>query len=106
MQFGADALQEHVATLIPAWCTDHGFGSDLVTVSTFTELAAKLLSSLPGALSMASVGPDVRLSDEDSVPERTIDRLANNNAVSPFAQGEDPRASRGQQQDGPAQAGS
>ena len=97
------ALQGQVEGLIADWCATNGFGSDPVTVSTFIELATKLLTSLLGGLSMASVRPNLRPRDEDSVSESITDYLVNNNALSSFAQEEDPRASRGQQQDGPAQ---
>ena len=48
MQQGAQ--QGQVEGLIMDWCATNGFGSDPVTISTFTELAAKLLNALPDGL--------------------------------------------------------
>jgi len=41
------AMQEQMEQVIPAWCMENGFGEDPVTLSTFTELAVRLLSILP-----------------------------------------------------------
>ncbi len=45
MQQGAQ--QGQVEGLITDWCATNGLGSNPVTISTFTELAAKLLNALP-----------------------------------------------------------
>ena len=41
------AMQEQMEQVIPEWCAENGFGDDPVTLSTFTELAVRLLSVLP-----------------------------------------------------------
>jgi hypothetical protein len=41
---------------IAEWCTENGFGSDPVIVSTITGLATRLLDSVPYALSYDCLG--------------------------------------------------
>lgn len=48
-------VPRHVEEAIIDWCTTNGFGSDPVTISTFTELASKLLASIGERLSDCGV---------------------------------------------------
>jgi hypothetical protein len=86
------AQQGQVEGLITDWCATNGFGSDPVTISTFTELAAKLLSALPEGVSqredMPLLRPDVLLADEDLLTDTATDESATNNLLSPYIRGE------------------
>ena len=85
------APQGHMEGLITDWCAANGFGSDPVTVSTFTELASRLINALPSGLSndeiATSVRPTICLTNEDLVTESSTDPLVKNNLPSPFAKG-------------------
>ncbi len=76
----ADTMQEQMERVIPAWCTENGFGDDPVTVSTFTQLAVKLLSVLPQDLPMSqrmlTLQPDMLLADEHSFAYTVTDDFA------------------------------
>jgi hypothetical protein len=89
-------LQGHVKGLMTDWCAENGFGSDPTTVSTFTELANKLLDTLAGGMpaddTLASFGTGLHLSDEETVGESVTDRLVDDSLLSPFAKGESHRA--------------
>ncbi len=78
--------QEDVEGLIANWCAENGFGSDPVTLSTFEDLAYRLLDALSDRISydykidtVPSLTPGVDLSDGDSV-----DRLLKDSLLSPF----------------------
>jgi hypothetical protein len=89
-------LQGHVKGLMTDWCAENGFGSDSTTVSTFTELANKLLDTLAGGMpsddTLASFGTGLRLSDEETVRESATDQLVDDSLFFSFAEGESDRA--------------
>ena len=94
------AMQEQMEHVIPEWCAENGFGDDPVTLSTFTELAVRLLSVLPRDLSqdthVPSIEPDVCLVDQCLVANRVTDGFVKQSLLRPFAKGETPRTqSRG-----------
>ena len=80
-------LQGHVKGLMTDWCAENGFGSDPTTVSTFTELANKLLDTLAGGMpaddTLASFGTGLHLSDEETVGESATDLLVDDGLFSP-----------------------
>ncbi len=63
--------------LVADWCAANGFGSDPVTVSTFSTLINSLMKTLPAGSSDESVADEdefeISLSDEDLVAERVGD---------------------------------
>jgi hypothetical protein len=85
-------LQGHVKGLMTDWCAENGFGSDPTTVSTFTELANKLLDTLAGGMpsddTLDSFGTGLRLSDEETVREGATDRPVDDSLFFSFATGE------------------
>ena len=86
------AMQEQMDRVIPAWCMENGFGEDPVTVSTFTELAVRLLSILPSDPSqdacMPALESDLRLADECLLADTVTDDSFTQNVLRPYAKGE------------------
>ena len=89
------AMQEQMEQVIPEWCAANGFGDDPVTLSTFTELAVRLLSVLPRDQSqdryVPSLEPDVCLVDQCHLAERVTDDPATQSLLRPYAKGGTPR---------------
>jgi hypothetical protein len=89
------AMQEQMEQVIPEWCAANGFGDDPVTLSTFTELAVRLLSALPRDSSqdrcVPSLEPNVHLVDQCSRADRVTDDSVTQSLLRPFAKGETPR---------------
>ncbi len=54
------ASREKIEALVTEWCAANGFGSDPVTISTFTELAVKLLSALSDGILRRDDKPSMR----------------------------------------------
>jgi len=90
MQF--TAIQEQMERVIPEWCAANGFADDPVMVSTFRELAHRLLSVLPSepsqGTSVASLGPDLRLADECLLEKRVNDDSVTQSSLRPYVKGE------------------
>ena len=86
------AMQEQMDRVIPAWCMENGFGEDPVTVSTFTELAVRLLSILPSDPSQDACMPrraqDLRLGDDCLLSDTVTDDSTAQSVLRPFAKGE------------------
>ncbi len=86
------AMQEQMEQVIPEWCAANGFGDDPVTLSTFTELAVRLLSVLPRDPSDdtwgPTLGPSLHLADACLVEEIVTDDAISENLLRPFATGE------------------
>jgi hypothetical protein len=93
MQFAA--IQEQMERVTPEWCTANGFGEDPVMVSTFTELAVRLLSTLPSEPSQGtSLGLDLCLADECLLEKRVNDDSVTQSSFRPYVKGETLRTQR------------
>ena len=86
------AMQEQMEQVIPEWCAENGFGDDPVTLSTFTELAVRLLSVLPRDPSLdrhvPTLEPAACLVDQCLVADRVTDDSVKRSLLRPFAKGE------------------
>ncbi len=88
-----DTMQEQMERVIPAWCTENGFGDDPVTVSTFTQLAVKLLSVIlpqdpQKSERTLTLQPDILMADEHFLVHTITDDLASKGQRSPHVTGE------------------
>ena len=86
------AVQEQIERVIPTWCMENGFGEDPVTLSTFTELAVRLLSILPSEPSqdacMPSLAQDLRLGDDCLLSDTVTDDSTARSLLQPYAKSE------------------
>ena len=86
------AVQEQIERVIPTWCMENGFGEDPVTLSTFTELAVRLLSILPSEPSqdacMPSLAQDLRLADDCLLSDTATDDSTAQGVLHPYAKDE------------------
>ncbi|MEO0248391.1 MAG: hypothetical protein ABIN58_02385 [candidate division WOR-3 bacterium] len=83
---------KHVEEVIIDWCTTNGFGSDPVTISTFTELAKKLLDSIGERLSGDGLAhrQECEASQENDVTVAgvTVNLSGSNYTLTPHVKGE------------------
>jgi hypothetical protein len=87
------AFRGQIEGLITDWCATNGFGSEPVTISTFTELATNLLNVLSDGVPQREDVPLMRstvlLAHEDLLTDIATDEPVTNNLLSPHDREED-----------------